>query len=111
MVRKEDIAAMLDSLHELFQEHGDEVTAKLIAERMGEKLRRHVHYHLAAYLYALLGFESKRGRKLTDNGKYYVVRNPKLLAEKRAQFCLLEINNSDKSTESPPNKTQNPKID
>ena len=94
--RNEDIAAMLDSLHELFQERGDEVNAKLIAERMEQKLHRHVHYRLASYLYLLLGFETKRGQKLANNGKYYVVPNPKLLAEKRAQFCGVEINDSNK---------------
>ena len=40
---EEDTAAMLDSLHELFQEHGDKVTATLVAERMESKLNRHTH--------------------------------------------------------------------
>ena len=33
---------MLDSLHELFQERGDKITATLIAERMEQKIKRHV---------------------------------------------------------------------
>ena len=70
---------------------GGEINAKLIAERMEQKLHRHVHYRLASHLYLVLGFETKRGQKLADNGKYYVVPNPKLLAEKRAQFCGAEI--------------------
>ena len=106
--RKEDIAAMLDSLHELFQERGDEVNAKLIAERMEQKLHRHVHYRLASHLYLVLGFETKRGQKLADNGKYYVVPNSKLLAEKRAQFCGAETNDSGKIKESPVNKLTSP---
>ena len=40
---EEDTAAMLDSLQELFQEHGDKVTATLVAERMESKLNRHTH--------------------------------------------------------------------
>ena len=92
--RKEDFAAMLESLHELLQERGDKVTATLIAERMEKKLQRHVHYRLASHLYILLGFETKKGQRLADNGKYYVVPNPELLAEKRAQFCGVEISNS-----------------
>jgi hypothetical protein len=31
---EDDTAAMLESLHELFQEHGDKVTARQIAERI-----------------------------------------------------------------------------
>ena len=45
---------MLDSLHELFQEYRDAVTATLIAERMEQKLHRYVHHYLSAYLYRLL---------------------------------------------------------
>ena len=85
---------MLESLHELLQEWGDEVTATLIAERMEKKLHRHVHYRLASHLYILLGFETKKGQRLADNGKYYVVPNLELLAEKRAQFCGVEISGS-----------------
>jgi hypothetical protein len=94
----EDITAMLDSLQELFQERGDKVTATLIAERMQQKLRRHIHHHRAAYLYRLLGFESRTGNRLTDNSKCYVIPNLQLLAEKRAQFC--RVNVSDKKKES-----------
>ena len=92
---KEDIAATLDSLQELFQEHGDQVTATLVARSMEQKLHRHVHYRLASYLYILLGFETRRGQRLVDKGKYYIVPNLELLAEKRAQFCRVEINESD----------------
>jgi hypothetical protein len=86
---EEDIAAMLDSLQELFQEYGNDVTATLIAERMGKKLHRHVHYHQAAYLYRLMGFDSIRGDKHSDKSKYYVVPDLQLLAEKRIQFCKI----------------------
>jgi hypothetical protein len=105
---KEDIAAMLDSLQELFQEHGDKVTATLVARRMEKKLHRHVHYRLASYLYILLGFETRRGQRLVDKGKYYVVPNPELLAEKRAQFCDAEINDSDKRNHLPVNRIPYP---
>ena len=81
---EEDIAAMLDSLQELFEEYGNDVTATLIAERMEQKLRRHVHHHRAAYLYRLMGFDAIRGNGHTNKSKYYVVPNPELLAEKRA---------------------------
>jgi len=87
---EEDIAAMLDSLQELFQEYGNDVTATLIAERMEQKLHRHVHYHQAAYLYRLMGFDAIRGDGHIDKSKYYVVPDLQLLAEKRAQFCKIE---------------------
>ena len=92
--RKEDIVAMLDSLSELFQERGDAVTATLIAERMEQKLRRYIHRRLAAKLYKLLGFDSRRRNLSTDHDKYYVIPNPELLAEKRIQFCKVDINSS-----------------
>jgi hypothetical protein len=86
---EEDIAAMLDSLQELFQEYGNDVTATLIAGRMERKLHRHVHYHQAAYLYRLVGFNAIRGNGHSDKSKYYVVPDLELLAEKRAQFLKL----------------------
>ena len=70
---EDDITAMLDSLQELFQEYGNDVTATLIAERMERKLHRHVHYHQAAYLYRLVGFDAIRVNGHTDKWKYYVV--------------------------------------
>ena len=48
---EEDAAAMLDSLYELFQEHGDKVTATLVADRMENKLLRHIRRNRAAYWY------------------------------------------------------------
>lgn len=96
---EEDIAAMLDSLHELFQERGDKVTATLIAERMEQKLRRHIHHHRAAYLYTLLGFECRKGNRHTDGSKNYVIPNFELLAEKRAQFCNVGVSDKTKYSE------------
>ena len=87
MFFEEDIAAMLDSLQELFREYGNDVTATLIAERMEQKLHRHVHHHRAAFLYRLMGFDAIRGNGHSDKSKYYVVPNLELLAEKRGQFC------------------------
>ena len=87
---EEDIVAMLDSLQDLFQEYGNNVRATLIAERVERKLHRHVHYHQAAYLYLLMGFDAIRGNGHSDKSKYYVVPNLDLLAEKRAQFCKIE---------------------
>jgi hypothetical protein len=83
---EEDIAAMLDSLQELFQEYETDVTETLVAERMERKLHRHVHYHQAAYLYRLMGFDAIRGNVHTDKWKYYVVPDLELLPEKRAQL-------------------------
>jgi hypothetical protein len=105
---KDAIAAMPNSLQELFQEYGDKVTATLVARRMEQKLHRHVHYRLASHLYILLGFETKRGLRLADNGKYYLLPNPELLAEKLTQFCGVEINDSDKRNELSVNRMRYP---
>ncbi len=81
---EEDIAAMLDSLYELFQEREDKVTATLIAERMERKLHRYLHHHRAAYLCRLMGFDAIRGNGHSDKSKCYAVPDLELLAEKRA---------------------------
>ena len=82
-----DIAVMLDCLAELFQEQGDEVMPKDLAERMEHKLHRHIHHHVAAYLYTSLGFVTRKLSVHPNGCKIYIIPDPKLLAEKRAQFC------------------------
>jgi hypothetical protein len=81
-----DIAVMLVCLDELFKERGDAVMPKDLAERMEQKLHRHIHHHTAAYLYTSLGFVTKRVNASPNGSKYYIIPNPKLLAEKLAQF-------------------------
>ena len=90
-----DIPVMLDSLYELFQERGDAITPTLLAERMEQKLHKHVHRQVASYLYILLGFDGRRGIGLR-NSKTYIIPNHILLAERRAQFCKVDISTSDK---------------
>jgi hypothetical protein len=90
------IPVLLDSLQELFQEHGDRVTPTALAERMEQKLHRHISPFVAAYLYTTLGFVSSPRSNHMGRG-YYIVRNPELLAERRAQFCKVNIDKSDKS--------------
>jgi hypothetical protein len=45
---KEDIPVMLDSLQELFHEHGDTVTPTLLVRRMEQKLhkRLRIQYYI-----------------------------------------------------------------
>jgi len=88
--------ALLDSLRELFQEYGDEVTPTLLTERMGQKLHRHISTYVVAYMYSTLRFVA-RAKPGQARGRYYIVRNPELLAEKRVQFCQRNTNKSDKS--------------
>ena len=94
--KERDIPVLLDSLQELFQEHGDVVTPTDLAERMEEKLRRHISPYVASYLYTTLEFVSSPRSKYPGRG-YYIVRNLELLAEKRAQFCKIDIHSSDKN--------------
>jgi hypothetical protein len=91
-----DIAVMLDCLDELFRERGDEVMPKDLAERMEQKLHRHIHHHPAAYLYTSLGFVTKRVNASPNGSKYYIIPNPKLLAEKLAQFSKADTDNPGK---------------
>ena len=82
-----DIAAILDSLQELFRERGDAVTPKQLAKRMENKIHRHVHYTYATYLCTLLGFVTRNGIEVGDKESRYIVFDPELLAQKRAQYC------------------------
>jgi hypothetical protein len=82
-----DIAIILDSLQELFRERGDAVTPKQLAGRMENKMHRHVHYTYATYLCTLLGFVTRNGSEAGDKDSRYIVFEPDLLAQKRAQYC------------------------
>jgi len=94
--KEQYIPVLLDSLQELFQEHGDRVTPTALAERMEQKLHRHIAPFVAAYLYTTLGFVSTPRSNHMGRG-YYIVPNPELLAERRAQFCKVNIDKSEKS--------------
>jgi len=91
-VKEGDIAVMLDSLDELFRERGDKVMPKHLAERMEQKLHRHIHHHTAAYLYTSLGFVTKRVSSQPNGCKFYIIPNYELLVEKHAQFCKVDVN-------------------
>ena len=80
--REEDIAAMLDSLHEIFQEKGDQFTAALVTERM-EQNYIGIFIGILPPTLPLNGVDSRKGNWNTDQNKYYVIPDPKLLAEKR----------------------------
>ena len=87
-----DFAVMLESLSELFQEPGEAVTPRRLAERMGRKLHRQIPIHTASYIYTTLGFVTRR---IDGNGsRYCIIPNPKLLEEKRAQYCKVDVSSS-----------------
>jgi hypothetical protein len=94
--KERDIPVLLDSLQELFQEHGDTVTPTDLAQRMEEKLHRHISPMFASYLYTTLGFVSRPRSNQMGRG-YYIVPNQELLAERQAQFCKIETDESDKN--------------
>ena len=54
---------------------------------MEHKIHRHVHYTYAAYLSSLLGFVTRNGIEAGDKDSRYIVFDPELLAQKRAQYC------------------------
>jgi hypothetical protein len=82
-----DFTVVLDSLEELFQENPDAVTPKLLAARMEQKSQRHIHYTYATYLCRLLGFTTGKGISFVKRDTKYIVFDPELLAQKRAQYC------------------------
>jgi len=92
--KKEDIVALLDAVHELFQEHKDNVTPKEVAERMGEKLHKQIPLHLVTETYTSLGFIAKKAIKHGEGSQ--IIPNPELLADKRAQFCKDAISSNSK---------------
>jgi len=69
------------------KERGDAVTPTDVAERMGQKLHRHISTYIAGYL-TTLGFVSRARKGQTGRPRYFIVPNPELLAEKRAQFNI-----------------------
>ena len=87
-----DIAIISDSLQELFRERGDAVTPKQLAERMEHKCNRSVHYTYATYLCSLLGFVTRKESKPGIRNSRYIVFDPELLAQKRAQYCHIQGN-------------------
>ena len=86
-IKTDDFSVLLDCLQELFHENPDTVTPKHLAARMEQKLQRHIHYSFATYLCALLGFVTRNGIETGDKDNRYIVFDPELLAQKRAQYC------------------------
>ena len=84
-----DLTVMLDSLQELFQENPDDVTPKLLAARMKQKLNRHVHYTYATYLYSLLWFITNKVIGFGKRETCYIVFDAELLAQKRTKYCQI----------------------
>ena len=83
--KKEDIITLLDALQELFEEQGEKVSPKQVAERMGQKLHKNIPLHIVADITVSLGFITTRGTKHGETS--YIIPNPELLAERSAQFC------------------------
>jgi 16S rRNA C1402 N4-methylase RsmH len=54
------VEAVLDVLEELFQEYGDKVTPKIVADRLVQKLRKQIPLHRVALTYTYLGFLTER---------------------------------------------------
>ena len=52
-------------------------------------MHRHVHYTYAAYLCPSLGFVTRNGFEAGDKDSRYIVFDPELLAQKRAQYCRI----------------------
>jgi tetrahydromethanopterin S-methyltransferase subunit G len=55
IIQPEDFRKILESMQELFQETQN-VTPKMLAERITQKIGRKFSYHHVSYLFTLLGF-------------------------------------------------------
>jgi hypothetical protein len=88
------MVALLDALQELFQESGDEVTPTQLKERMEQKLKTQVPLHVVVYAYTSLGFVARKGRK--NGEERFIIPNPALLTERRAQFLRDDISSNKK---------------
>ena len=87
--KQKDMVALLDALQEFFQESGDEVTPTQLKERMEQKLKTQVPLHVVVYAYTSLGFVARKGRK--NGEERFIIPNPALLTERRAQFLRDDI--------------------
>jgi hypothetical protein len=94
--KERNIPVLVDSLQELFQEQGDKVTPTELAVRMEQKLHSHI-----SQFFCRLYIHNPRVCFLPRNSyicwRDYIVPNLELLAERQAQFCQHDTNESDKS--------------
>lgn len=79
-IKLNEVSVMVQSLRELFQELGDNVNPKILAERMQLKTGRTYQYHQASYLLRLFGFTTRKleGR-IEGRNNYYIVQDDDLM--------------------------------
>ena len=61
---------------------------------MEQKLKTQVPLHVVVYAYTSLGFVARKGRKHGE--ERFIIPNPALLAERRAQFLRADISSNKK---------------
>ena len=79
LVKEKDIPTMIESLSELFCEYKNEVTPKMVAERMTAKLGRFVHFSSASFLLYSMGFITKPAKERCNRTKRFIIQDEELL--------------------------------
>lgn len=74
MIKPDELPMMLESLKELFSELGDNVTPRILAERMQLKTGRPYQYHQASCLLRMFGFVTRKvsGKAESKNSSFIV---------------------------------------
>lgn len=80
MIKPDELPVMLESLKELFSELGDNVTPRILAERMQLKTGRTYQYHQASYLLRMFGFVTRKiAGRIESRNSYFVVADYELI--------------------------------
>jgi hypothetical protein len=81
-IKLNEVSVMVQSLRELFQELGDNVNPKILAERMALKTGRTYQYHQTSYLLRLFGFTTRKlAGRMEGWNNYYIVPDYDLLGK------------------------------
>jgi hypothetical protein len=90
MIKPNEAGVLAESLKELFQELGDNVTPKIVAERLVKKTGRSYQYHQASYLLRMFGFEARKCEKKDGNrNSRFVVQDDALIERLIKESALI----------------------
>jgi len=71
VLRPNDIPTLMDCMTECFAKT-EKVNAKMLADKMTQKMGRHYSYQIVSYLYTLLGFVAS---PIENTAERYLVRD------------------------------------
>ena len=90
IIKPNEAGILAESLKELFQELGDNVTPKILAERLTKKTGRPYQYHQSSYLLRMFGFEARKcEKKVGDRNSRFVVQDDALIERLIRESALI----------------------